>query len=255
MVGWPARTRVRRLPCEDDRQAATAAYGAVRLAVWAALPVAPHPLEARRLFGQALVSDGSGLAVQWVAGALLPCGQQCRGRRVLRDLVRDPGDRGGCRQGLFLVGACSGCTRAGATSPHTGSFPAVSLAGHIGYGAVLAGLPGCPGRPRSRLPASSTSCWSRSVCGCGPRPRRRSWRPPPCGSHCRCGAFGPAAQRAGTHAGAGRQLRDPGADVRVPQGDDDPYQLHWILTTDSGIPVEGALDRQGDGVVLEGDVM
>lgn len=48
--------------------------------------------------------------------------------------------------------------------------------------------------------------------------------------------------------------RYPGAQVRGPDSAADAYQLHWTIPTHSGIPLEGALDREGDGLVLDGDV-
>ena len=47
----------------------------------------------------------------------------------------------------------------------------------------------------------------------------------------------------------------PDADVRGPETAADAYQLHWTLQTPSGVPLEGALDRDGDGVTLDGDVV
>lgn len=44
------------------------------------------------------------------------------------------------------------------------------------------------------------------------------------------------------------------AEVRGPGSGGDAYQLHWTIPGHSGIPLEGALDRKGDGVVLDGDV-
>lgn len=48
--------------------------------------------------------------------------------------------------------------------------------------------------------------------------------------------------------------RWPAADVRGPDTPDDPYPVRWTIPTDGPIPVEGALDAQGNGVTLDGDL-
>lgn len=50
------------------------------------------------------------------------------------------------------------------------------------------------------------------------------------------------------------QQRYSDADVRGPQTPADAYQLHWTVATGSDVPLEGALDREGDGLTLDGDV-
>lgn len=117
--------------------AATATYDAVRLAVSALLPAAPHPFEAWRLFGQALVGDAAGATTQWIAGA---CFHVANGFAFAIAYTIWFGGRGtlaGVAWGLFLeafmLGLYPGWLDIAAYRP----FLAVSLAGHVGYGAVL----------------------------------------------------------------------------------------------------------------------